>query len=75
MWQTVAGPWGGWLVVGLWVVVLATMVYWIVKTAERNGVGHMHQGGDTALDILKKRYARGEITKEELVRMKKNVRG
>ncbi len=30
-------------------------------------------GSETALDILNKRYAKGEITKEELEEMKKNL--
>ena len=37
--------------------------------------GHHREGGDseTALEILKKRYAKGEITKEEFDQMKKDI--
>jgi putative membrane protein len=37
------------------------------------GDGSSGRNGDTALDILKKRYARGEITKEEYEQIKKDI--
>ncbi len=37
--------------------------------------GHHREGGEseTALEILNKRYAKGEITKEEFEQMKKDI--
>lgn len=46
------------------------LVRWIVLSAEK-GRGPLQQ--ETAVDILKKRYARGEITKEEYETMKKDI--
>jgi len=62
---------GGWLFMILfWVVVVAgivVLVKWIV------GQTSSHPRTDTALDILKKRYARGDITKEDFDHMKKDL--
>lgn len=56
-----------WLLVVIGVILL---IVWVVRqTSGREG----GRGGETALDILKKRYARGEISKEEYERMKDDL--
>lgn len=53
-----------------WVAVIVLLVYVITKAAPFGGSG----GGETPMDILKKRYARGEITREEFERMKQDLK-
>lgn len=56
-----------WLLVVIGVILL---IVWIVRqTSGREG----GRGGETALDILKKRYAKGEISKEEYEKMKDDL--
>lgn len=50
----------GWLV-GL--VILIAAIWLIVRTVNQNPANQ--SSGKSALDILKERYARGEISKEE----------
>ena len=38
-----------------------------------SGEASIEQQSETALDILKKRYAKGEITQEQFEEMKKNI--
>ena len=38
-----------------------------------SGEDSIEQQSETALDILKKRYAKGEITQEQFEEMKKNI--
>ena len=76
------GPWttGGFGVMGLmgifWVVVLG-LIIWAVAAAARGthyvGGEHMMNQSESASEILKKRYARGEITKAQYDEMKKDL--
>lgn len=63
--------WGmGLLGMLLWGVGLVLVIVLAVRWAQgRSFVGP----NESALDILKKRYARGEITKEEFERMKRDI--
>lgn len=66
--------WGmgfGWFfMVAFWILVVLGIIYLIKVIA-----GDAKKGGreETALDILKKRYARGEINKEEFEEKKKDL--
>ena len=62
---------GGMFMWILVLVVLGVAIYFIVQSAKSKNVSG--QAAETPLDIIKKRYARGEITKEEFDRMKKEL--
>jgi uncharacterized membrane protein len=48
----------GWLWMGVWVLALVAMVWLLVREPHRSG-------RDEALDTLRSRLARGEISREE----------
>jgi putative membrane protein len=65
---------GGLLMVLFWAIVIFAVV--AIFRRMRGGrcfhsMGHAPE--ESALDILKKRYARGEVTPEEFERMKKDL--
>ena len=66
--------WGmgfGWIfMVAFWALVILGVVYLIKFLA---GGSKSSQNHETALDILKKRYAKGEISKEEFEARKKDI--
>ncbi len=71
-WNWGNGGYGAWASPYLWIGPLVMVLFWIavivcIVFAIRYFVrqGRRPGGEDTALEILKKRYARGEIGKEE----------
>lgn len=58
----------GWLI-GL--AVLVAIILLIIRVA--NQPGNTGRPGKSALDILKERYARGEISKDEFEEKKKGI--
>jgi putative membrane protein len=76
MWSGFEGMGWGWIGLGLvhmlffWglvILVIAALVKWLV------GGAVAPLGPENALEILKKRYAKGDITREEYERMKREL--
>ena len=72
------GPWGwGWMIGGwimmlvFWALVIAAIVVGVRTLTGRHGFGQPSQ--DSALEILRRRYAAGEITKEQFEEMKRTL--
>jgi len=62
--------WFGWF---FWILIIALIFVLIwTNTRERNKYIPF-DGKETAMDILKKRYAKGEISKEQFDQMKKDL--
>jgi putative membrane protein len=62
---------GGMFMWILFVIVIGVVAYFIIQGARARTSGTTPQ--ETPLDILKKRYAKGEIAKEEYEKMKKDL--
>jgi putative membrane protein len=78
MWPmpVITGTNGWWMLAGgIWMVIfwgaMLTLVIWgVSKLTEMNGKGRQQE---TLLDIAKRRYANGEIDKQQLEEIKQNV--
>ncbi len=64
------GMWYGWI---FWLVILAVIIWVIVNQMNKNKRDTQSPQQESALDILKKRYAQGEINKNEFEEKKKNL--
>lgn len=57
----------------LFLIVIGLLIYFVVQAQKTKG--QTPPQDESHLDILKKRYAKGEITKEEYERIKKDLEG
>lgn len=62
--------WFGWI---FWLIVLVLIVWFIANQLNKSKQDSQTSGQESAMDIIKKRYAKGEITKEEFEQMKKDL--
>ena len=65
---------GALIMIAFWVLVIGGAVWLVVTLARGSGsTGAQSAAGQTPLDVLKARYAKGEITKDEFEEIKKNL--
>ena len=68
------GWFGGIFMIVIWVLVIVGLIFfikWLIQSTKSDK--DIIQGSSRALDIVKERYARGEIDKEEFQRMKADL--
>ncbi len=64
-----------WVVI-IWLIVILLRSFWYHGYYGKHGQGkHFMMKGDSATDILRERYAKGEISKEDFEKMKKDLQG
>lgn len=67
-------PWWGVLMMVLWVLVIGgivALVFWALRERQVLPTGRVRES--EALEILKQRYAKGEISREEYERMRQDL--
>jgi putative membrane protein len=79
MWNSWGNMWGGGFGFGLgWIFMFLFwgLIIWAIIALVRGGTGYGNRkehGEKTALDMLKERYAKGEISREEFEEKKKDL--
>ncbi len=66
---------GGFLFMLAWWVAVIYAVVWVIRQITNGGAHHEKTHRVSAMDILKERYAKGEINKQEFEEKKKDLTG
>lgn len=80
MWGNLCGgnmSWGfglGWIFMLLfWGLIIWAIIYLAQNLSRSDNMDYRDQKRDKSMDILRERYAKGEISKEEFEKMKKDL--
>lgn len=72
------GSWGGWwgmiFMIIFWILIVIGAIYlikWLIENSKKER--DSSSGTKRALEILKERYARGEISREEYIQAKQDL--
>ena len=63
---------GGWMII-VWIVIIGLIVWGVIALIRHAGSRSESNTNRSPLDIARERYAKGEITKEEFERIKKDL--
>lgn len=66
------GMWFGWI---FWIIIIALIVWLLIRQSNSDKQNVLPPGQESPLDLLKKRYAKGEITREQFLQMKNDLEG
>ncbi len=70
-WMWGGGMWFGWI---FWLVIIGIIVWLLInQSGKYSNQNQVNPLSESPLDILKKRYAKGEITKEQFDLMKRDL--
>ena len=65
---------GGWWMIIVWIIVIGLVLWGIIALVRYTGSARRTAQKDDPVDIAKERYARGEITREEYERIRKDLK-
>ncbi len=70
-WMWGGGMWFGWI---FWLIIIGVIVWLLINQSGKNRIqNQVNPHLESPLDILKKRYAKGEISKEQFEQMKQDL--